>query len=76
MFSSGATLASAPSRLERIYVEGPRIAAIDRDRDGQLGGHAVGRGLKTGLKIGFEERGSFLHFSCTRLQVLDYQWSG
>ncbi|MCW5555996.1 MAG: RHS repeat-associated core domain-containing protein [Verrucomicrobiae bacterium] len=42
-FDSGATLANAPSTLERIYVEGPRIdehllAAIDRNEDGQLGG--------------------------------------
>jgi len=43
IFNPGATLASAPSRLERIYVDGPSIdehllAAIDRDGDGQLGG--------------------------------------
>ncbi|MCL4177685.1 MAG: hypothetical protein KJ072_08035 [Verrucomicrobia bacterium] len=43
LFEPGATLASAPSRLERIYIEGPRIdehllAAIDRDGDGFLGG--------------------------------------
>ncbi len=42
-FDAGATLANAPSTLERIYVEGPRIdehllSAIDRDGDGQIGG--------------------------------------
>ena len=43
LFNSGATLANAPSRLERVYIEGPRsnehlLAAIDRNGDGQLGG--------------------------------------
>jgi RHS repeat-associated protein len=43
LFIPDATLANAPSRLERIYVEGQRIdehllVAIDRDGDGQLGG--------------------------------------
>ena len=42
LFNAGATPASAPSTLERIYVEGPRmdehlLTAIDRDGDGVLG---------------------------------------
>jgi RHS repeat-associated protein len=43
LFDSGATLASAPSRLERIYVNGreidePLLTAIDTNGDGKLGG--------------------------------------
>jgi RHS repeat-associated protein len=42
LFDSGATPASAPSTLERIYVDGPQIGehlltAIDRNGDGVLG---------------------------------------
>lgn len=43
VFNAGATPASAPSTLERIYVQGqqvdePILAAIDANGDGQLGG--------------------------------------
>jgi RHS repeat-associated protein len=42
LFNDGATPASAPSALERIYVDGARmdehlLTAIDRDNDGSLG---------------------------------------
>ncbi|MGH8572911.1 MAG: RHS repeat-associated core domain-containing protein, partial [Gammaproteobacteria bacterium] len=43
LFDDGATLATAPSTLERIYVNGrevdePLLTAIDRNGDGRLGG--------------------------------------
>jgi RHS repeat-associated protein len=45
LFNDGATLGDAPSRLERIYVNGreidrPLLTAIDRNGDRQLGGPA------------------------------------
>ncbi|MGB7948433.1 MAG: RHS repeat-associated core domain-containing protein, partial [Candidatus Binatia bacterium] len=45
LFDKGATLGSAPSRLERIYVNGreidePLLSAIDSNGDGQLGSSA------------------------------------
>jgi hypothetical protein len=44
LFDKGATVGSAPSRLERIYVNGmqidePLLSAIDSNGDGQLGGN-------------------------------------